>query len=58
MPALRTTMSEVCGPKHVVVGMTYLTSEWIVVLLFLFVWLVAVTVGSRYSFYYLETPQF
>lgn len=58
MPALRTTMSEVCGPKHVVVGMTYLTSEWIVVLLFLFVWLVAVTFGSRYSFYYWRRRSF
>lgn len=28
MPALRTTVNEVCGREHVVVGMIYFSSEW------------------------------
>lgn len=27
MPALRTTISEVCGPEHVVLGMTYISGK-------------------------------
>ena len=28
VPALRATMSEVCGPQHVIIGMAYLSSKW------------------------------
>lgn len=38
MPSLQTTVSEVCGPEHVVLGLTYLSSEWVAALLFLAMW--------------------